>query len=463
MSFRTKAQAFGAKLSGMVIPNLGAFIAWGLVTAVGIAIGSDLLKSFIVPMLNYLLPLLIAFAGGRMVYDYRGGVIATIATMGVIVGAEITMFLGAMIVGPLAAYVLKKFDELIDGKIPMGFELLINNFGIAIIGTLLAVFANQVVAPFITSLTFVMSGGVNFLVNNHLLPLTAIFIEPAKILFLNNAIGQGILSPLGTAQLATAGKSVLYLLESNPGPGMGVLLAYMLVGKGNSRASAYGAGLIHFFGGIHEIYFPYVLMNPILVLPLILGGITGTFMFTLFQVGLVGVAAPGSILALFIMSAQGDHLQVILSVLAATAVSFVTAIPFVKRAENNDAQLQAAAKEMESLKGKKSSVSGIFEGKADYSNITSIAYVCDAGVGSSTMGANILQKRLKEAGIEDIKVFHASVMDLPAKCELIVTHESLMDRVKQAQANDVMYIAITDYINAPQYKSIIDSILASRK
>lgn len=463
MSLRVKAQQFGSKLSSMVIPNLGAFLAWGILTAIGIAIGSDLLKSFIVPMLNYMLPILIAAAAGKMVYGYRGSVVGVVATMGVIIGADVTMFIGAMIMGPISAWILKKFDGLINEKIPTGFELLVNNFSAGIIGAILAIFGNVIVAPAITSLTGVMANAVNIMIENHLLPLTAIFIEPAKIIFLNNAIGQGILTPLGSTQLASAGKSVLFLLESNPGPGLGILLAYMFFGKGDAKGSAYGASLIHLFGGIHEIYFPFVLMNPVLVLPLILGGMTGTFLFTLFDVGLVGVASPGSIVTISMMAASGDHIMILISVLAAAAVSFGVAVPLVKRAKNNDEQLQDAAKEMENLKGKKSRISSVFESSKkdfDFSKVTRIAYACDAGLGSSAMGASVLRKKIKKAGIDKIDVFHISVSDLPAKCDVIVTHKSLIERVREKQP-DAHSIAIVDYLKAPEYDELVNKLLVN--
>lgn len=369
------------------------------------------------------------------------------------------MFIGAMIMGPLSAWLLKKFDKLIDGKIPMGFELLINNFSIGIIGSILAVFGCVCVGPAISSLTGVMAGGVNFLVQNNLLPLTAIVIEPAKVLFLNNAIGQGILTPMGTTQMETAGKSVLFMLESNPGPGLGILLAYMIFGKGNTKASAYGASIIHFFGGIHEIYFPFVLMNPILVIPLIISGMVGTFLFTLFGVGLVGVASPGSIISEMIMAAPGDHLKILISIFAAAGVSFAIAIPMVKNFKGDEASLQQAAKQMEQLKGKKSRVSSLFENAAafDFSTVKVIAYACDAGIGSSAMGASILQKKLAAAGISDVKVSHISIANLPIDCQVVVTQDFLLDRAKEAQPN-AYYVGITDFINAPQYDELIAKI-----
>ena len=373
MSVRVKVQKYGSKLSSMVIPNLGAFIAWGLLTAIGIAIDSDMMRSFIGPMLNYLLPILIAFAGGKMVYDYRGGVIGSIATVGVIIGSSVTMFIGAMVLGPLSAWLLKKFDQLIDGKIPMGFELLVNNYSVGILGALLAIVGCVWLGPAISSLTAVCANGVDVLVRNNLLPLTALIIEPAKPLFLNNAIGQGILTPMGTLQLEELGKSVLFLLESNPGPGLGILLAYMFFGKGSSKNSAWGASLIHVFGGIHEIYFPFVLMNPILIVPLIIGGACGTLVFTLLNVGLVGVASPGSIISIMIMAAPGDHLKICLGILAACAVTFAIAVPMIKKFGGEDSALKEAAKAMNELKGKRSRVSSVFENieEFDFSKVRS--------------------------------------------------------------------------------------------
>lgn len=465
---RTGIQKFGSKLSSMVIPNLGAFIAWGLITAVAIAISSASLKEFIVPMLNYLLPILIGFAGGRMVYDYRGGVIGAVATMGVIIGANVTMFIGAMILGPLAAWILKQFDKLLDGRVPMGFELLINNYSLGIIGVLLAVFGYYALGPAISALTGTLASGVDFLVVHHLLPITSIIIEPAKVLFLNNAIGQGILTPMGTTQLASAGKSILFLLESNPGPGMGVLLAWMFFGKGTTKSSAWGASVIHFFGGIHEIYFPFVLMRPVLILPLILGGASGILLMGLMGVGLVGVASPGSIISIMLMSYPGDRLKICLAIAVACAITFVTAIPLVKNAPTDGEALAKAANQMNELKGKKSRVSAMFEtgeatdaGVVDFAAVRRIAYACDAGIGSSAMGAMALQKKFNAAGLGDIEVFHIAIENLPTDCQVVVTNNLLLDRVKQAQPG-VHYVGINDFINANEYDQLIDKISAAR-
>ena len=468
VSYRVKAQRFGGKLSAMVLPNLGAFMGWGILTALGIWLSNDMLKGFIAPMLTYLLPILIGVAAGKMVYGDKGAVIGAFATMGVIVGSNVTMLLGAMIIAPLAAWLLKKAEAVINPHIPVGFELLVGNLTIAILGAAVAIVGCVGLAPAITSLSSVFASGVAALENNNLLPLTAIFIEPAKVLFLNNAIGQGILTPLGTAQLNELGKSVLFLLESNPGPGLGILLAYCVFGRGRAKANAYGATLIHAIGGIHEIYFPFILMNPVLVLAAIAGGAVGTFLFTLFNVGLVGVSSPGSIITIMMMASAGDQTMILVSILASTAVSFLVASVIVKHSkmdeEEGDRSLREAAKQMEALKGKKSRISSVFEEKeaeVDYAKVRKIIYVCDAGLGSSAMGASVIAKKLKKAGITDIQVEHAPVMNLPQEADLLVTHTSLEQIVREKQP-DTKLITIQDYLNAPEYEELVNKIKSAR-
>ena len=189
-------------------------------------------------------------------------------------------------------------------------------------------------------------------------------------------------------------------------------------------------------------------------------------MFSIFNVGLVGVSSPGSILTIMIMAASGDRIKILVSILAAAAISLLVAIPFVKKANSNDEQLKTAAKEMEALKGKRSSVSSVFaisatEEDVDFTNISQIAYACDAGLGSSVMGAGILQKKLKASGIDDINVFHTSIANLPTKCQVIVAHQTLMERVKEKQP-DAYYLEITDYLNAPEYDELINNIKTAR-
>ena len=443
---REKIQRFGRFLSGMVLPNIGAFIAWGLITALFIKTGWAPNKTFatlVDPMILYLLPLLIGYTGGKLVHGQRGGVVGAAATMGVIVGSTIPMFLGAMIMGPFAGFLMKKFDEAIDGKIPSGFEMLVNNFSAGILAAALAIFALVGVGPVVQALSTALGNGVNVFVKAGLLPLASLFIEPAKILFLNNAINHGVLTPLGVAQVATAGKSVFYLLEANPGPGLGLLAAVWMFGKGAAKESAPGAIIIHFLGGIHEIYFPYVLMNPILLIAVIGGGMSGVLTFTLLGAGLVASPSPGSIFAVMAMAPKGGLLPVLAGVTVAAVVTFLIAA-VILRAKESKTDLESAKSQVKELKGLRQT------------NIKKIVFACDAGMGSSAMGASTLRKKIKAAGL-DIEVVHSSIEEIPSDAQLIVTHESLADRAHTDHPG-IEIVTITNFVGAPEYDTLVSRL-----
>jgi PTS system mannitol-specific IIC component len=463
---KEKVQVFGRFLSGMVMPNIGAFIAWGLITALFIETGwfpNEKLATLVGPMITYLLPLLIAYTGGKMVGGVRGGVMGTIAAMGIIVATTVPMFLGAMIIGPLAGWVIKQFDKVVEGKIPAGFEMLVNNFSIGIIGGIFTVLAYFGFAPIISGLTSAMAAGVQFFVDRNLLPLASILIEPAKILFLNNAINHGILSPMGIEQAKEVGKSLFFLMEANPGPGLGILLAYCFVGKGSAKSSAPGAVIIHFLGGIHEIYFPYVLMNPSLILAAIAGGASGIFTFNVLNVGLVAPASPGSIIAVLGMTPRGNYLGIIVGVLIAAVVSFIVSIPLIKIFGKDDSDIDAAKAKKDKMKAESKGISSSNTESNlanDYTNyeVKKIVFACDAGMGSSAMGATVLRKKLKAAGLESIIVEHASVSAIPLDAQIVVTHEALRERAAHS-CPTAKLVLITNFMAAPQYDELVNDLI----
>lgn len=452
LTFKDRVQKFGKFLSGMVMPNIGAFIAWGLITALFIPTGwfpNETFGTLVDPMIKYLLPLLIGFTGGKIVGGVRGGVIGAVVTTGVIVGSDIPMFIGAMIVGPISGYIIKKFDEYVEDKIPSGFEMLVNNFSIGILGLILSIIALLVVGPVITTITGFLSIGVAFIISKGLLPLVSIFIEPAKVLFLNNAINHGILGPIGIEQVQEVGKSVLFLLESNPGPGLGVILAYFFFSKGMVKQSATGAAIIHFFGGIHEIYFPYILMNPILILSVILGGAAGVFVFSLFSVGLVATPSPGSIFAILALAYKGDALKILLGIVVSTIVSFVVSSFFMKRNSLSEEDFNNAKDTMKNLKQSKENNS--------YEHAKKIVFACDAGMGSSAMGASKFKNRLKKQGI-DINVSYSSVDNIEGDAQIVVTHENLKSRVISNNKN-VRVIGIQNFLNDVNIENLFNEII----
>jgi len=464
---KIKVQNFGRLLSNMVMPNIGAFIAWGIITALFIPTGwipNETLAKLVGPMITYLLPLLIGYTGGRLVGGDRGGVVGAITVMGVIVGADMPMFLGAMIAGPLGGWCIKRFDRWVDGKIKSGFEMLVNNFSAGIIGMLLAILAFLAIGPLVEALSKLLAAGVHIMVIHNLLPLASIFVEPAKILFLNNAINHGIFSPLGIQQATETGKSIFFLIEANPGPGMGVLMAYMFFGRGSAKQSAGGAAIIHFLGGIHEIYFPYVLMNPRLLLAVILGGMTGVFTLTLLNGGLVSPASPGSILAVLAMTPKGAYFANIAAIVAAFAVSFVISAFLLKTTKAKDGDdLDEATRRMQDMKaqskGGKPAVAGV---AGDLSTVRKIIVACDAGMGSSAMGAGVLRKKVQDAGLTNISVTNSAINNLPDDVDLVITHRDLTERAMR-QVPHAQHISLTNFLDSGLYTDLTSRLVEVNK
>ena len=456
-----KVQKFGRYLSNMVQPNISAFIAWGLITAFFIPTGwfpNETLNGLVSPILTYLLPILIAYSGGNMVYGHRGGVVGSIMAAGVIVGSNIPMFLGAMITGPLGAFLIKKVDEVITPKIPTGFEMLVNNFSAGILGMILAIISLFIIGPVVEAISSALSSGVQVLVDLKLLPLVSILVEPAKVLFLNNAINHGVFSPIGIQQVSEAGKSIFFTIETNPGPGLGVLLAYTLFGKGRSKATAPGAAIIHFFGGIHEIYFPYILMNPILILALIVGGMSGVLTTLILKGGLIAVPAPGSIIAMLAVTPKGGFVATISSVVVATVVTFLIASIFVKRAPEEDLEDAIEKSKANKITNSDNSSSNnnannavevteiSFEDAIKKLEIKKIVVACDAGMGSSAMGATVLKKIAKEKGLDTITIVNSAISNLDDSADIIITQKSLTNLAKTKMPNKI-HLSINNFMD----------------
>ena len=451
----------GKFLSAMVMPNIGALIAFGFFAALFIDSGwfpHKGLSALVGPMLTYLIPLLIASTGGRMIGGDRGRVVGAIAMVGAILSnTSITMLMAAMIMGPLAGFCIKKFDIAAEGHIPAGFEMLINNFSAGLIGMLLAILGYFIIGPVMSAILTLLSSGVNILIQNSLLPLVSVFIEPAKVLFLNNAINHGIFTPLATAQAAEAGKSIMYLLEPNPGPGLGILLAYMFFCKDKAtRDSTAGAVIIHLLGGIHEIYFPYILMNPLVILAPIAGNMAAIFWYSVTGCGLVGPASPGSLIAYMMMSPETDMLKIFIGVLLSAGISFIIASPIVKMSSGKS--LEDAQNEVASMKAEAKGQTAASETIENADNIKKIIFACDAGMGSSAMGATKFRNRIK-ASRPDITVTNTSVDNIPADCDIAVVQAVLAERAKKS-APQARLITIGNFLADPALDTLYTQLTA---
>lgn len=453
-SMRAKVQSFGGFLTAMVIPNIGAFIAWGFITALFIPTGwipNAHLGQLVSPMITYLLPLMIGSTGGYLIANKRGAVMGGVGTIGVIVGADIPMFIGAMVMGPLGGTIIKYIDDKLAKRIPAGFEMVINNFSLGIAGMLMCLLAYEVIGPAVLEANHLVRTGIEALVATGFLPLLSIINEPAKVLFLNNAIDQGIYYPLGMQQTAEHGRSIYFMVASNPGPGLGILLAFSLFGKGMSKKSAPGAMIIHFLGGIHELYFPYVLMKPIMIIAMIGGGMTGIYVFELLGAGLVDGPSPGSIFAYLALTPRGGFIGTIAGVAAGTVVSFLIA-SFILKTEKDPAEetFGDTRQRVQALKA---------EGKGSPQVIRFIAFVCDAGMGSSAMGATTFRKRLEKAGIA-VRVEHYAIEKIPPQADIIVTHSSLAGRA--AGVTDKPCVLINNYLGDKNLDLLFEQLVNSQ-
>lgn len=487
-----RTQKFGGWLSAMIMPVIGVIIGWGLLTAFFVGAGwtpvAAIDKYIVGPTINYLIPILIGFHAGKIVHGGKGGVIGAFATMGIIQGnifnpgwwdgaSSGPQFLGAMIVAPIAAGLLKGFDKLVEGKIKIGFEMLVNNFAMGIIGAFCIVGAFYGMPYVINGIAYVFKLIVGGLVDANLIFLAALIVEPAKVLFLNNALNHGIFTTIGLEEVAQGGKSILFLLETNPGPGLGLLGAYMIFDK-KLRGQAGGASIIHLFGGIHEVYFPFALMRPVMILALISGGLVGDAVFQIFGAGLASVASPGSIIAVFIAASGtsgGNYGAIAGGIIASCGASLAVASLFFiinhkKYKKQGTDQLDLAKDKVVELKGKESKVIKTTQ-KEDKVEATKVAkktkipkliiFACEAGMGSSAMGAGLLRKKIKAAGL-DIQVKNYAVKELPDDAEFVITQTSLTDLAKH-KIPTADHRSISNFLDGAFYDNLINEMLNIKK
>ncbi len=464
---KVRVQQVGRFLSNMVMPNIAAFVAWGLITSFFIPTGwfpNEHMAKLVGPMITYLLPVLIGYTGGRLVGGERGAVVGAISTMGVVIGAPMPMFLGAMIIGPIGGWAIASFDAAVEGKVKPGFEMLVANFSAGIIGMIVAIVAYLLVGPVVAALSAWLGRGVEVLISTGWIPLVSLLVEPAKVLFLNNTINHGVFTPLGTQEALTHGMSLVFLIEANPGPGLGLLLAYFFFGRGVAKQSAPAAMIIHFLGGIHEIYFPFVLMKPRLIVAMIAGGMTGVFVLTLFHAGLRAPASPGSIFAVLLMTPGSAFVGVIASVVAACAVTFVVASALLKSdrsevAEDAD-ELRAATLRMQAMKAESKGQAPAAAPAPLSGPVRHVVVACDAGMGSSAMGANMLQKKLAAAGLSGVRATNAAINSLPADADIVVTQATLTDRARRL-APGARHVSIGNFLDGGSYDEVVRMIQAS--
>jgi len=463
-SVKVRVQKFGTFLSGMVMPNIGAFIAWGILTALFIETGwlpNEALNNLVGPTLTYLMPVLIGYTGGTMIHGRRGGVAGALATMGVVIGADITMLIGGMIMGPLGAWIMKKVDKMFEGKVKPGLEMLVDNFSMGIVGALMMILGYVAIEPIFNVILTILSSGVQVLVDRNLLPLTSIFVQPAQVLFLNNAINHGIMVPIGIEQAAETGKSLLFLVEANGGVWTGVALAFAIWGKGMAKKSAPAAVAIMGLGGIAEVVFPYVLSKPKTIIGPMLGNAAGLLTLQILGGGTVAAVSPGSIFALLAMTPKGGFVANIAGYIVALAVTTL-ATGFIIRMDKNGDEEES----IEEVSVENTVIPSAVPSTENKSLgfvpdvVRTVVFACDAGMGSSVMAVSIMKTKVNKAML-DIEVEHMAIQDLDDRADIIVTSKSLEPRVLDTISNfdkKIPVFAMDNLLDNKKYDELINKI-----
>lgn len=431
---------FGNLLSDMVVPNLGAFIAWGLMSAMFSRSGwfpNPALNQVSLHIGHYLLPLALAYSGGRMTGGQRGGLVAIIATIGLITAMHESALFGAMIIGPTSGWITRVSDGFFRLKTRQGFELIVNNFSAALLSIVMCLVAYFGLAPLIAAMSAALAHAANWLISARLIPLANVIVEPAKVFFMNNAVNHGILNPLGTEQAQNVGQSLLFLIETNPGPGLGILLGFSCFGRGTAKHAAPAAMVIQALGGIHEIYFPYVLKQPRLLLAAIAGGVSGTATFNLLNVGLRADPAPGSLISILALTPSSLHnyLGVLLGIAISTVVSFAGAallLPHTHATKQNTG-LDAPSRFNQNV---------IITGTAD--------------MGSPAMGARVLESLLRQRHNHNQSVSVQLLNQLgDTHNAIIFVRSDLVDLVREQAPDAQEIIGIQNYLRADSYQQFV--------
>lgn len=473
---RNAIHKFGKFYSNIMINMIGIFIFVGILSVIfgdyGWAPNENIyaISQFVY---SYVIPALIAYAAGNhmgQIYEKRpdvpktginhaGGAIAVMAAAGIMIADKNCAILGAMILGPICGLLWKHVLEPLTRKAVQGMEMLTRNLVAAIVGAAFSIAAYYVLTPVLSAVTHVIMMGVDWLIAHKLICLTSVLIEPAKVFFLNNSIHHGILLPLAMQQAEQNGSSMLFLLETNPGPGLGVLFALWLSNR--KKRKEYAAYMfVECIGGIHEIYFPEVLANLWLLLALISGGMAGTLCMSVFHVASAGLVSPGSILTVLFMS--GHHvLATLFAVAISTAVSCAIAFFILKRQGKwcTEAAISAQEEKEEAVQEKKEEA--VQEKRQvlekELMQGIKIGFICDAGVGSSAMGAALFRRKLKEEGMDGITAEAYAVDQIPEDLTIGVCQRAFLE-ILQKESNLSNIVTMESLLNQTEHLALIEKL-----
>lgn len=500
-TFKLRIQKMGSFMAGMIMPSIGVLLAWGLWTAMflydfenDVHLGwfnAPMLGRLVGPGITWLLPILIAFNGGKLIYGLRGGMFATFVIVGTIVGTEWifetyiridvngvleapgapNQFIGAMVLGPVSALFLKYIEKPYIEKINKSYDMLVKNFGMGIYGIIFCAIAFFGWGWIMWGITWTMMQVIQLFGDNRwAAPLIGIITEPIKVSFLNNALNHGVMGPIGFNQVQAqidAGienaRSIFFLFDPNPGPGLGLLLAYIIWTKGENRANAAGSSLIHTIGGIHEVYFVFILAKPKMVLSTMTGVVAAQFIASYFGGGTIATPSPGSIISMIALSPGTQAILINLlsfAVGVGAAFGIATILLLTDKKRNAVGESSSFTISDEGISFSNDESSATEESSFIGDTIKSIVVACEAGMGSSAMASGIIKKWVKKNNL-DISVTNIAVKDLDNSFDVVVTMKNFEEFAKQKAPNAFVY-PVDKFIGVGVYDKLFEKILPKK-
>lgn len=439
----------GRIYSSIVFKNISVIIAAGIINVLFGQNGwfpNERFSQFIDPLYTYVIPLLLAFTGGKITGGHRGGLVASLAVLGLIQSSDIPMIIGAIFFSPPIGSVFSKLEKAVKGYFPIGSELLLTNIIDAMVSILLLFLMCFIIGPILNNGILLLNRGLITFIQSDWLPFVSFVIEPAKVLFLNNISNHGIVGPLGVQQTKELGKSIFFLLEANPGPGLGMLLACFVRGSNEEKVRLKSTIAIQSIGGIHEVYFPYVLSKPILFLSVIAGGFTGVFLFSTFQVGLVSTASPASILFIFFLTPKHDFIFLFIGIALSAFVSFLLSFLFLKQ----------GASFIDQTEENEQSPVIPNQTQVHLQPIRRVIVACDGGMASSSMEAAILRKKLQSSPL-DLVVDYSSIDEIPKDTDVIICHRRFSPSIASNYPG-ILNFGLHSLSNESEYTNIIKTL-----
>lgn len=401
---------------------------------------------------SYLLPTILAYYAGKKIGGDSGAFTGAVCGLSISIFSAYTSFIASIFMGTLCGVLCRFLKEKIKFDKFTGFEMISKNIFFGAVGVITVSLTYFVFAPIFSYIDLFFANLIEYLTDVKTLPITTSIIETLKVFSLNNSINHGFLIPAGVENATKFGKSVFFLLETNPGPGLGILLALYILNKDRRKYFA-SCMTVQAIGGIHEIYFPIILSNLKLLIALILGAISGNLVFYLLHAGARGAISPGSIITIFLMCSPSDWLAILLGIATSAVVSCISACLILEFDAHKSKEIESDDNTSERIETTSEPLFNL----PDFGYVEDIVFVCDAGIGSSVMAASMFKKMLIENGLGGISVSSSPVDEIPEDADLLICQKIISTKARDYNEYATI-IEVENFMDSNMYKAIIEKI-----